>query len=221
VSRTYLKSPRLFISTLALTAMLLAGCQSTQVKELLAQPGDPLFQDDFSQPGNGWTLTVNDGGIVGYDGGGLRMLVMAAHHDFWSTLGQDFTNVRLEADALKYRGPEENRIGLICRYQNPDNFYFFVYSSDGYYAIGKVKDGQRRLIGQTEMQQTAAIQTGMNLNHLRADCLGQSLSFYINDLPVAIGQDADFSQGDVGLLTGTFDQGGVDVVFDNFVVLKP
>jgi hypothetical protein len=38
---------------------------------------------------------------------------------------------------------------------------------------------------------------------------------------VAQAQDPDFPEGDVGLLAGTFTQPGVDVIFDNFVVLQP
>jgi hypothetical protein len=34
-------------------------------------------------------------------------------------------------------------------------------------------------------------------------------------------QDATLNAGDVGLLAGTFDQPGVDAIFDNFVALKP
>jgi hypothetical protein len=34
-------------------------------------------------------------------------------------------------------------------------------------------------------------------------------------------KDTALKTGDIGLLAGTFAQSGVDVIFDNFVVLKP
>ncbi len=59
------------------------------------------------------------------------------------------------------------------------------------------------------------------VNHLRADCIGSALTFYVNDALVASTQDADFATGGVGVLAGSFEEPGVDVLFQNFVVLQP
>jgi hypothetical protein len=59
------------------------------------------------------------------------------------------------------------------------------------------------------------------VNHLRADCIGDTLTFYINYNQVASVQDTDFPNGDVGLLAGAFSQPGVDVLFDHFMVMQP
>ena len=77
------------------------------------------------------------------------------------------------------------------------------------------------MLGQSEMQADGNIKTGMAVNHLRADCAGDSLTFYVNGFKVASVQDSTLKAGGVGLLAGTFDQPGVDVIFDNFVALKP
>ena len=71
------------------------------------------------------------------------------------------------------------------------------------------------------MAYSGAIIKGVAINHLRADCLGNTLSFYVNDIQIALTDDADFTEGDVGLLAGTFGEGGLDLLFDNFVVLQP
>ncbi len=76
------------------------------------------------------------------------------------------------------------------------------------------------LLGQSEMQTSDAIQAG-TMNHLRADCIGDKLTFYINFTEVASATDSDFPSGDVGVLAGAFSEPGVDVLFDNFVVLQP
>ncbi|NJN80226.1 MAG: hypothetical protein HC797_07025, partial [Anaerolineales bacterium] len=44
---------------------------------------------------------------------------------------------------------------------------------------------------------------------------------YVNGFQVAQAQDSTLTSGDVGILAGTFDTPGVDIVFDNFVVLQP
>ena len=139
--------------------------------------------------------------------------------NFWSTPHKNYGNVRIEADVIKLAGPDENRMGLMCRYQG-GNYYFFIISNDGYYAIGKFIKGQTTLLGQEQMQTTPLIQLNA-VNHLRADCVGNKLTFTLNGSQLAATQDDDLTSGDVGVLAGTFTQPGADVSFDHFVVTQP
>ncbi len=107
----------------------------------------------------------------------------------------------------------------MCRYQN-GNYYFFIISNDGFYAIGKFTGGQAILIGQESMVPSEVIVSD-GINHLRADCIGNTLTFYVNFNQVASTQDPDFGTGNVGVLAGAFNEPGVDVLFQNFVVLQP
>ncbi len=159
-------------------------------------------------------------GVMDYDGGGYRILVNALHTNFWTTPHKDFSDVRMEVDVGKLSGPDENRIGLICRYTG-NSYYFFMVSSDGFYTISLFANGQALLLGQSEMQFNENINKGVTVNHLRADCVGSMLTFYANGLQIAQAQDATLLNGDVGLMAGTFAQPGVDIIFDNFVVLQP
>jgi hypothetical protein len=43
----------------------------------------------------------------------------------------------------------------------------------------------------------------------------------VNGQTLAITEDADFFSGDAGLMSGSYNDGGVDISFDNFVVYKP
>jgi hypothetical protein len=183
--------------------------------------GTVLFADDFSSPTTGWErIRYGEDGIMDYDSGGYRILVNALQANFWSTPHKDFSDVRLEVDAGKLAGPDENRIGLICR-SDGESYYFFIIGSDGYYGLGLYKDHEATLLGQSAMQSSTDIQTGAAVNHLRLDCSGNSLTAYANGVLLAQAQDTTLQHGDVGLLAGTFSQAGVDVVFDNFVALKP
>ncbi len=200
-----------------LLPFLMFACQS----EPIILQGDILFEDDFSTRENQWTSLVNDGGVMNYDAEGFRFYVKEPGLNFWATPGLSFDDVGIEVDTLQYAGPVENRIGVICRHRDDQNFYYFVISADGYYAIGKVKEGEQSLLGQDAMRYSSAIKTGVAINHLRADCQGSTLRFYINQAPIALVEDFDFIEGDVGLLAGTFNEGGLDVLFDNFVVVHP
>jgi hypothetical protein len=200
--------------------LLLSSCSSLPSPPVsTANSGDILYQEQFENNRTGWARFSNENGIMDYDGGGYRILVQQPQLNIWSTPEKDFGDVRLEADVIKLNGPDENRMGLICRYRGGD-YYFFIISNDGYYVIGKFIGGLTLLLGQSEMQASGAIQTG-TMNHLRADCIGDKLTFYINFSEVASATDADFSTGDVGVLAGAFSEPGVDVLFDNFVVIQP
>jgi hypothetical protein len=148
------------------------------------------------------------------------MLVNSLQTNFWATPRLDLSDTRIEVDTGKLAGPDENRIGLVCRF-NGSEYYFFLISSDGFYGIGIYTAGKGILLGQSEMQASSNIKTGLAVNHLRADCTGNTLTFYVNGFQVAQAQDSTLTKGDVGLLAGTFGTPGVDVVFDNFVVLQP
>ncbi len=200
--------------------LLLAACTpSANPVALVTNPGDILYQEEFDDNTTGWDRVANENGIMDYDGGGYRILVQQPDFNLWSTPEKDYSDVRLEVDVARVNGPMENRAGLMCRYQNGD-YYFFIISNDGYYAIGKFIGGQTLLLGLQAMQPSEFIQTDA-VNHLRADCIGDTLAFYVNYSQVSAVQDSDFPSGDVGVLAGAFSQPGTDVLFDHFVVIQP
>lgn len=212
------------ISSLLILMALSLACATSPATALPPQAAVPsgsvLFQDDFSRQTTGWDRMLVSEGIMDYDAGGYRILVNALQTNFWATPRRSFSNVRIEVDTGKLAGPDENRIGVICRFHQ-NNYYFFIISSDGYYGIGLFKDGQAVLLGQSEMQSSSNINKGLAVNHLRADCAGNMLTLYVNGFQIAQAQDSTLASGDVGMLAGTFETPGVDVVFDNFVVLQP
>lgn len=210
-----------FISlcTLFLLFFLVSCASAVAPLAPTAQSGEVLYKEEFENNRTGWARVANDNGIMDYDGGGYRILVRQPKLNVWSVAERNFGDVRVEVDAIKLNGPEENRIGVMCRYQKGD-YYFFVISSDGYYVIGKFIGGLTLLLGQREMQASQVILTG-TLNHLRADCIGDSLIFYINYTEVASATDKDLPAGDVGVVAGAFSEPGVDVLFDRFVVIQP
>ncbi len=211
--------------SLALSTLLLASCAAAPADQSQApapaQPsGSVLFQDDFAQPTTGWDRLLVAEGVMDYYSGGYRMLVNSLQTIFWSTPRRNFTDVRVEVDAGKLAGPEENRIGVLCRFTDGD-YYFFIITSDGYYGVGLFKDGQAALLGQSEMLPSGNINQGLAVNHIRADCVGSVLTFFVNGSQIAQVQDGALASGDVGVIAGTFGAPGADIIFDNFVVLQP
>lgn len=181
-----------------------------------------IYEDDFSNPASGWeTWSDANGSFVAYQNGGLRILVKDSQFDYWSRPGNRFVDARVEVDAIKLAGPNDNDFGLICRYQDRNNFYAFLASSDGYAGILKVEDGKYKVISGTQLAFSPSLQQGEALNHLQADCIGQTLALLANGQVVAQAQDGSFSAGEVGVIAGTNATPVVDIFFDNFVVSKP
>jgi hypothetical protein len=206
--------------------LLLAAMACSLVADLIPGdetplPEDVLFRDDFSDPSSGWDRVDTADGVTDYQDGRYRILVNTPNTDVWANPGLAFGDVIVEVDATKAGGPDDNDFGVICRYQDIENFYFFLLSSDGYYGIGRVVDGEQTLIGDDQLYPDDAIRQGEATNHIRADCVGSSLTLHINGVELAEVQDDTFASGDVGLLAGTFDQPGTELLFDDFVVKRP
>jgi hypothetical protein len=206
-------------------AIILSACSpvspSTETSITSLPAGAILFQDDFSNANSGWGEWEEDGAQVKYNQGGLRILVNQPQFDYWSVAGRKFSDVQIEVDARLIGKETDNDYGVICRYQDQGNFYMLVISSDGYFGIAKMKDGAYSMIGADQLQYSTAIAQGNSTNHLRADCVGQTLTLYANDQKLMQATDDEYLSGDVGLLAGAYDRGDVDILFDNFVVKKP
>lgn len=218
-----MKSHFAWLFVLLISAVMLSACTppTPDPESASLRAGAILFQDDFSNENSGWGEWEEESALVRYESGGLRILVKEPQYDYWSVAGRQFGDVQIEVDATLTGGSSDNDFGLICRYLDQENFYMLVISSDGYYGIAKMKEGQYSMIGSEQLQYSTAIAQGNSTNRLRGDCIGQTLILYANGQKLMEVTDGDFIDGDVGLLAGAYDSVEVDILFDNFVVKKP
>ena len=207
---------RIFL--VAFLACLISACQSSLIVDLVARPGEKFFWDDFSDSSGNWPQSSGPEGSLGIVNGAYRIQVLAPNYEVLVVPGHSFRDVQVETDATRLAGPMQNLFGLGCRSINSNNYYFFAISSDGYYALGKIKNGKTALLGQEMMAYNAAILQGDGRNHLRLDCIGKSLKGYVNGQVIAISDDTDFPSGEVGLVAGALDIPGVEVLFINLKV---
>jgi hypothetical protein len=217
---------RLWFAGIALLAVLAAGCSPGDETPPPPTPGGPsgevLFEDDFSDPGSGWAQAGDSTGTAEYSSGSFRIFVSQPNDDVWARPGQNFIDSTIEVDARKVGGSDENDFGVICRYQEPGNFYFFIIGSDGFYGIGIMQSGQEpQLIGATGMQFSRRIALGEEPNLIRAECVGDVLSLYVDGKILDAVSDTRLASGDVGLIAGTFDTPGTEILFDDFIVRNP
>jgi len=207
---------------LPLLALITLACLISSPEIQGIEPGSVLFKDEFDNPRSGWDRRNEEWFITDYENGIYRIKVGKNNLDVWSNPGLTFSDVIIEVDATKAGGHDDNNFGVICRYdENGQRFYFFVITSDGFYAIGKVVEDQQILLGAEVMQPSEAIRQGYAINRIRAECVSDQLLLFVNDQKVAEFTDGDFDRGDVGLIAGSFGHSGIDIYFDNFVVKKP
>ncbi len=181
-----------------------------------------LFSDDFSTTTHKWDQVTAADRSTDYYLDAYRITVNAVDSHVWANpKGQDFSDIRIEVDATKNGGPDDNDFGIICRYTNENEFYYGVVSSDGFYGIYKVTASGGESIGNESMLESDAIIQGAAANHVRFDCIGSTLSLYVNNTLVDQQTDSAYASGNVGLMAGTYDTSGTDILFDNFIVYKP
>jgi hypothetical protein len=216
-----LKSFRLIIPLLTLLLTGLACQLMSDTGQPATNSGHLLFQDDFSNPESGWNRITTLQGATDFADGVYRIFVKEPGLDIWSMPGRHFQNIRIEVDTLKVGGERDNRFGVLCRAISSDSFYTFIVSSDGYYGIGKIQGQEHSLIGMDSLQPSPAILKGSALNHIRADCIADTLTLYVNGSKLISVQDSDFPAGDIGLIAGTYETAGTDIRFDNLSVYQP
>lgn len=161
-------------------------------------------------------------GSSSFEDGRLLLSVDIPNGYIWTTpitpsLASD---VMIAVEAEKTDGSSDNLFGVICRYKDGRNFYFFVISSDGHFGIGKVKDGKYSLLNRWDYPPSEAIKQGEHSNILEATCKGDTLSFSVNGTWLDTQKDADLTTGNIGLIAAALES-TTTIAFDNLSVKGP
>lgn len=186
-----------------------------------------LFADNFDE-GNvcGWVEYDDRSERVTVENGTLQMTVNTTGFMAWTNPRNNFTDVEINAQTRQLSGPDNNAFGTICRYLDEDNFYLFLISGDGYYAIGKFQTGSSQiqyLTGESPNHFIASdhINQGTATNQLRVRCIGNQLSLFVNGFLLEQVTDTSFESGDIGLAATVWEPGALSVEFDNVQVTLP
>lgn len=202
---------------LLLTFLACSG--DKQILEL--ESGGVLFQDDFSHRQGGWPTQVDVSGITDYLGEAYLIQVLVPYTDRQAHPGLNLTDAHVQVETTHISGSTNNRFGVFCRYRNPNNYYLFLLSTDGYYAVIKALDGQIEILGTKSMQRHENFSPNQPNNLIDVICVGHTLKLLVNGAHITILKDSDHQSGDVGLMVGTFNESETEILFDNFKVLQP
>jgi hypothetical protein len=205
------------IYSILLILLLICGCSAGD------NQGDTL-EDSFEDSGSGWGTDQRDEFNRGYEDDEYFIELRESNWFAWANPGAQFDDVTVTVDAYLSSGSRDGHFGVLCRYENEDNFYYFAISADGYYAIFLREDGGnlQAITGDGEgMLFSPVIRTGGQTNSIRAVCQGNNLSLYVNgELLETVTNDAH-PQGDVGLGAGSGSTGDSRIQFDDLVAARP
>jgi hypothetical protein len=152
-----------------------------------AQESGVLYQADFESEAVLADWEFFDDGFVrtAVEVGRLVVDVNALDNTgTWSGLNLTFDDFVLEVDATKLEGPNDNGIMVIFRLTDTGNYNRFDISSDGYYALSKVRGGESVLV--SDWNQSQAIRIGDATNRIRVWAVGDTFRFEVNGAPLPL-----------------------------------
>ena len=208
----------LFFMLLALL-LLLSACSdgtgsATEVVLPTLASDAILFQDDFSNPKSGWHRASQGGNSTDYADGKYRITLATPQQDIWANPYQYFDqDIIVEVDVWQNSSAVQAAYGIICGYSDVNNFYALTIGG-GYVEIFRYQQGKRLTLYSAENQPGIDSEH----NHLEVMCAANQLSLWVNGNIVAEVEVTEFTYGDVGLIVSSFDEAGVEILFDNFIV---
>jgi hypothetical protein len=215
---------------------------------LSGAPGTLLYAATFDDFGDEWQQYTGrlEAQLVG---GRLQLKIDDVKSVPYSVAKPYFGDFDVRVEGRALAGPLNNGYGITFRLQDPDNQYLFLVSSDGYYSVRRKVNGVERELS-TWIDSPVVHQDNDRLmgsaNRLRVVAQKDRFQFYVNDQRVKLcvpddpsgvstysegtcvqGKmvdtlvDDSLSVGHLGVAAQSFDDPGVVVDFDNFVVAAP
>jgi hypothetical protein len=180
----------------------------------LIRAQEPLHSYDFDDESGPWEEIEDDFSVDSYVDGAYHLLVKQEGWIIYRNLLTEVTDFLLGVDATPAAGPTDNMHGLIFRYVDGDNYYFFGISSEGQYTLHKKTDGEWEIILPWSDSDAIVSET----NRVGVISFGSEIVLLVNDEIVAEIEDENVAAGDVGVVVAAPGEVGVEIAFDNLTL---
>jgi len=180
--------------------------------------GVVILKDDFSNLQSGWSVADYTRRYTRYENGAYRMYAYqgGTYITGYNAKLFNLRDTRVEGDV---RSGGDGAFGVLCRYQNSQNFYILALTQTGEGAIVRYQNGVSTRLATTKGANAAVLRGGQT-NHLRAECISNTLTLYSNNTLLATAHDSSFGTGDSMLYVEAVSL-PTTVLFDNFIATKP
>ncbi len=157
--------------------------------------------EPFDEPSGNWTETQQSNFNLKQGDSRFIIEIFKEYFTAWA-LYDDLVLVDATILTSAARASDgQGAYGIIFRYQDVNNFYYFRISDDGMFEIGKRVEGEY-IPFQEPVFSGAILQNGA-MNKLGLLVAGDTIQALINFEPVATIHDSTFGSGGVGLLATT------------------
>lgn len=207
--------------------LLATGCSSSSSADASALPKPDVprigLAVDAELMGRATDLPTFDdsNGHAGIpDGGRYQIGLRSPQSLVTATLDDDFPVDQIVTASFDASGAAvDTGFGIICRMQDQDNYYRLGVGNDGTYAIQRVQDGNLTVLtGNGQWTRGATLRNTPGSFNVRADCVGDTLTLFESNQPVAQVRDAAVKGDTVGVFVETFRESSSTVQVDGLSV---
>lgn len=175
----------------------------------------PLLTDDFDRPAASGMEVDEDGSLrFAYEDGAYVIAVKEPDTLVWSPVDGDYSDARVAVDTAVPPGSDIAAAGLIFHYQDPDNFYLFRVSNDGYYALELLENNEWVVL----IDWTPSDTIDARRNRLLVSTRGSRIALSVNDELLETTSDDTFTAGGVALAATSLEDSTAEVRFDNLLI---
>jgi hypothetical protein len=185
--------------------------------------GQVMFQDDFADNAAEWDIGSYAPADFGPNDGAFKAtLEPDSFYAFSLPMGAT-TDTRIEGDVTFVESGDGALYGgFACRVSDTWGSYEAVIDNLGDFAIGKYsapEDKFENLVGWTGSK---SIPPGLNqTSHVRLDCVGDTITLYVNGEKMSEVHDSSFPLGALQLEAASPGDNSGALIFDNVVATQP
>jgi hypothetical protein len=173
------------------------------------------LEDEFDESSGKWDESIQQNYSLWTEGGNFHIQVHKENFAAWSIYHDLTVTDALVMTHAKRVSDVEGAYGLVFRYQDVSNFYYFMVDDAGYFRLGKRMAGE--WIDLMSWTASEIILGGEELNSLGVTTSGNELVVFINSQVVGTVSDDSFHEGSVGMLAqSTLEMGEMHAAFDVF-----
>src|SRR4029453_7807615 len=105
------------------------------------------LEDNFDNPSSSeLTEETSDTATYTFVDGAYAISVQVPKYIVWSSYIGSHTDTDIAVDTTFDDGPLESAAGILFRYQDKDNFYYYRISADGSYSLVLYQAGERQVL---------------------------------------------------------------------------
>ena len=187
---------------------------------------DTLFSDDFSTDRFGWANVHEDTQSFGIEDGHYALHLWQADFVVWAYLPPEFVPTKIEFVAAVDHESDPGAFGVICHYQDPDNYHFVsIDPLNNEYSIGYLLDNEYKpLMRDLWMPAAYLADSPYAVNHIMISCEPDMITLFVNYELEAQAATGPQIGGQMAIYAETWDEispNGFRVLFDNIFAFVP